>query len=91
MEFENNKYGKIHVSNLIDEPKYVGLVASWIEEEWGYIRKKGIQFRQEFLKEFIKDNGYPNLYLLSIKGEIIGMFSIEQLGKYKQVLLLNYL
>jgi len=91
MNFINEKHGKIEVIDLTDTPQYLSLFAQWTENEWGYVRNKGVEFRTNLFKQYIATPGIPNMYGLFLNEVPIGMFAIEQCEPAENCLFLNYL
>lgn len=60
---------KLTFVKLADHMEYVDTAAKWAEDEWGYIRKKGIQYRKEILTA-LSDNTYIGVF----GGQPVAMF-----------------
>lgn len=52
-------------------PQYLTLVATWAEDEWGYIRNKGINYRKEVLWAIRKQ-----VYIATYHGKPVAMFAL---------------
>lgn len=91
MQFINERFGEVCVKNLSDIPKHLPLFARWAENEWGYVRNKGVDFRTRLFEKYLVRNSIPSLYGLLIHGDPVGMFAIEYCDSNNECLFLNYL
>lgn len=60
---------KLTFTKLSNCMKYLDLSATWAEEEWGYIRNKGVEFRKTILSD-LKEHTYIGTF----NGQPIAMF-----------------
>mgnify|MGYP003637668897 FL=1 len=52
-----NKSPKLTFKKLSDCPEHLELASKWTEDEWGYIRNKGVEFRTQVI-DSIKNKFY---------------------------------
>lgn len=62
---------KLTCTKLSDCMGYLPLAATWAEEEWGYIRKKGIEYRKGALNALNE-----NVYIGTFAGKPVAMFAL---------------
>ncbi|KTD09307.1 GNAT family N-acetyltransferase [Legionella jamestowniensis] len=62
---------KLTFTKLSDCMDYVPIAAKWAEDEWGYIRNKGIDYRAEVMRT-LKDN----VYIGTFAGQPVAMFAL---------------
>lgn len=63
---------KLTFVKLVDCMEHLMLAATWVEGEWGYIRNKGIEYRQEML------TGLNNqTYIAMLNHQPVGMFVLH--------------
>ena len=91
MQFINERFGEVCVKNLSDIPKHLPLFARWAENEWGYVRNKGVDFRTRLFEKYLVSKSIPSLYGLFINDVPVGMFAIEYCDTNNECLFLNYL
>lgn len=60
---------KLTFTKLSECMEYLDLVAKWAEDEWGYIRNKGVEFRKKILSD-LKEHTYIGTF----NGQPIAMF-----------------
>ncbi|APF02835.1 TPA: GNAT family N-acetyltransferase [Legionella pneumophila] len=60
---------KLIFTKLSECMEYLDLVATWAEDEWGYIRNKGVEFRKKILSD-LKEHTYIGTF----NGQPIAMF-----------------
>ncbi|AMP90144.1 GNAT family N-acetyltransferase [Legionella pneumophila] len=60
---------KLTFTKLSECMEYLELAAKWAEDEWGYIRNKGVEFRKEVLSD-LKEHTYIGTF----NGKPIAMF-----------------
>lgn len=51
--------------------EYLSLAATWAEEEWGYIRNKGVEFRKGVL-----NNLKEHVYIGTLNGTPVALFAL---------------
>ncbi|MBA2649602.1 MAG: GNAT family N-acetyltransferase [Legionella sp.] len=62
---------KLTFIRLKDCMDYLPLAAQWAEDEWGYIRKKGVEYRKGVLNELSND-----VYIGFYAGQPLAMFAL---------------
>jgi GNAT superfamily N-acetyltransferase len=65
------KKHKLSFNKLSTCMEHVPMAAKWAEDEWGYIRNKGVEFRKEVMTKY-KENVYIGCYA----GEPVAMFAL---------------
>lgn len=50
---------------------YIPLAAKWAEDEWGYIRNKGVEYREEVMNALSHD-----VYIGTYAGQPVAMFAL---------------
>jgi len=50
---------------------YVPIAAKWAEDEWGYIRNKGVEYREEVMRALSND-----LYIGTFAAQPVAMFAL---------------
>ena len=72
---------------LEDLQETIPIITRWAENEWGYIRNMGIEYRENIFREFIKEENtcLPICYVAVIDGSYnnstkrpVGMFVLEE-------------
>lgn len=69
------------LSNCIS---YLPIAAKWAEDEWGYIRNKGVEYREEILRSLS-----TNVYIGTFAGQPVAMFALldhEQLPNSQELM-----
>lgn len=62
---------KLTFTKLSDCMDYVPIAATWAEDEWGYIRNKGIEYRAEVMRTLKND-----VYIGIFAGQPVAMFAL---------------
>lgn len=62
---------KLTFTRLNDCMKYLPLAAKWAEDEWGYIRNKGVEYREGVMYA-LRDDVYIGTYA----GQPVAMFAL---------------
>ncbi|WP_131783526.1 GNAT family N-acetyltransferase [Legionella gresilensis] len=65
------KKHKITFKTLNNCMEYVPLAAKWAEDEWGYIRNKGVEYREELMR-----NLSSKVYIGLFAGQPVAMFAL---------------
>ncbi len=60
---------KLTFMRLSDCLDYVSVAAKWAEDEWGYIRNKGVEYREEVMRTLSND-----VYIATFAGQPVAMF-----------------
>lgn len=64
---------KLSFTKLSDCIHHLPIVAKWAEDEWGYIRNKGVEYRMR-----VMDQIKHNLYVGTLCGKPVAMFALFQ-------------
>ncbi|HGF0868001.1 TPA: GNAT family N-acetyltransferase, partial [Legionella pneumophila] len=62
---------KLTFTRLSDCMEYLPLAAKWAEDEWGYIRNKGVEYREGVMHALSHD-----LYIGTYAGQPVAMFAL---------------
>ena len=62
---------KLTFTRLTDCVDLASLAAKWIEDEWGYIRNKGVEFREGLLRSMSDD-----VFIGKFAGQPLAMFAL---------------
>ncbi|HDO9919669.1 TPA: GNAT family N-acetyltransferase [Legionella pneumophila] len=62
---------KLTFTRLSDCMEYLPLAAKWTEDEWGYIRNKGVEYREGVMHALSHD-----LYIGTYAGQPVAMFAL---------------
>ncbi|CZL29507.1 GNAT family N-acetyltransferase [Legionella pneumophila] len=62
---------RLTFTRLSDCMEYIPLAAKWAEDEWGYIRNKGVEYRKEVMHTLRN-----NLYIGAFAGQPVAMFAL---------------
>ena len=62
---------KLIFTRLSDCMGYIPLAAKWAEDEWGYIRNKGVEYREEVMNALSHD-----VYIGTYAGQPVAMFAL---------------
>ncbi|MCE0722906.1 MULTISPECIES: GNAT family N-acetyltransferase [Legionella] len=62
---------KLNFKPLSERMEYLSLAATWAEEEWGYIRNKGVEFRKGVL-----NNLKEHVYIGTLNGTPVALFAL---------------
>ncbi|AWN75656.1 TPA: GNAT family N-acetyltransferase [Legionella anisa] len=62
---------KLTFTRLSDCMEYLPLVAKWAEDEWGYIRNKGVEYREGVMRTLSND-----VYIGTYAGQPVSMFAL---------------
>ncbi|HAT2073515.1 TPA: GNAT family N-acetyltransferase [Legionella pneumophila] len=62
---------KLTFTRLSDCMEYIPLAAKWAEDEWGYIRNKGVEYRQGVMHTLSSD-----VYIGTYAGQPVAMFAL---------------
>ncbi|MFO9228351.1 GNAT family N-acetyltransferase [Legionella pneumophila serogroup 1] len=62
---------KLTFTKLSDCMEYASIAAKWAEDEWGYIRNKGVDYRKEVLLSLSND-----VYIGTYAGQPVAMFAL---------------
>lgn len=74
------KKHKLVFVQLSDHMKYLELAATWAENEWGYIRNKGVEFRKELFTSLAK-----NIYIGLFANNPVAMFALFDHSFHKRI------
>ncbi|MDW9178586.1 GNAT family N-acetyltransferase [Legionella pneumophila] len=62
---------KLTFTRLSDCMEYLPLAAKWAEDEWGYIRNKGVEYREGVMRMLSQD-----VYIGTYAGQPVAMFAL---------------
>src|SRR5580704_13776204 len=62
---------KLTFTKLSECSSYVPVAAKWAEDEWGYIRNKGVKYREEVMLALS-----DNIYIGTFAGIPVAMFAL---------------
>lgn len=62
---------KLTFTKLSDCMGYITIAANWAESEWGYIRNKGVKYREGVMSALS-----DNIYIGTFAGQPVGMFAL---------------
>lgn len=62
---------KLTFNKLSNCIQYLSIAAQWAEDEWGYIRNKGIEYRKTVIAECKE-----NMYIGCFAGKPVAMFAL---------------
>ncbi|HCC3243606.1 TPA: GNAT family N-acetyltransferase [Legionella pneumophila] len=62
---------RLTFTQLSDCMEYIPLAAKWAEDEWGYIRSKGVEYREGVMRTLSRD-----VYIGTYAGQPVAMFAL---------------
>ncbi|CCD08882.1 putative Acyl-CoA N-acyltransferase [Legionella pneumophila subsp. pneumophila] len=62
---------RLTFTRLSDCMEYIPLAAKWAEDEWGYIRNKGVEYREGVMRTLSQD-----VYIGTYAGQPVAMFAL---------------